>query len=126
MFDRLARAEAARKKKAFVAGLLAASLLASSCSTALSAEASKGEALTAELGCLNCHTAGIGPDWAGEWGTRRNLVDGSTAVFDEQYARRAIAEPGVEVVEGYDPVMPAYSLEEEQLSAVIEYLRTGP
>lgn len=111
--------------KVLVAVALATSF-AAACSGGLSPEAQRGEALTVELGCTNCHESGIGPNWVGEWGTSRTFTDGSTAVFDERYARRAIADPGVEVVEGYDPVMPAYSLNEEQLAAIIAYLRTGP
>lgn len=100
-----------------------ACLLLVSCSSGLSVEAQQGEALVADLGCTSCHSGGIGPDWVGEWGTTRTFADGSKAAFDEDYARRAITDPGVEVLEGYDPVMPPYSLNEKEITAIVAYLR---
>ena len=71
---------------------------------------------------------GIGPslfELAGK--PRRITADGQTIeiTIDEEYLKRAIREPEAELVEGYDPMMPAYDTEtisQEDLQAVVDYL----
>lgn len=65
-------------------------------------------------GCLACHPGGgrgVGPDLTALVGrTERVIVDGVTVdvVVDEAYVRRALLEPGAQVVEGFAPgIMPA-------------------
>ncbi|MDH5372839.1 MAG: cytochrome c [Acidimicrobiia bacterium] len=105
--------------------LLVMTLTACGSNTDLSGEAIRGEALVQELGCQVCHGAadGIGPSWSGTWGTLRRLVDGSSVEFDAAYVRASIAEPGSQVVSGFDPVMPSFSLNEADLQAVSAYLK---
>lgn len=89
-----------------------------------------GASLVDESGCLSCHSvdgsALVGPSWLGLFGTTRQLEDGSTAVADEQYLRKAILEPQSQVEAGYPNIMPAaYTfLSDEELDAMIEYIRT--
>lgn len=89
-----------------------------------SEDAVRGEALVQDLGCLACHGAehGVGPPWSGAWGTPRSLADGSTVVFDAAYVRTSVLEPGAQVVTGFDPVMPSFSLTEDDLAAIVAYL----
>ncbi|MDF1595648.1 MAG: cytochrome c [Acidimicrobiia bacterium] len=84
----------------------------------------RGEALVRELGCLACHGQedGVGPAWTGAWGTSRRLADGSTVVFDGAYIRSSVLEPAAQVVMGFDPVMPSFSLTEDDLAAIVAYL----
>lgn len=104
--------------------LLAIALTACGSNTGLSGEATRGEALVQELGCQVCHGAadGIGPSWSSAWGTLRRLVDGSTVEFDAAYVRASIQEPGSQVVSGFDPVMPSFSLSEADLQAINAYM----
>lgn len=103
--------------------VLALSILTGGCGSGLSEEAEIGRALVADYGCVACHgeTDGIGPAWSGVWGTVRELADGSNVVFDGRYVRGSLSEPKKQVVKGFDPVMPAFSLSEDELRALIRY-----
>lgn len=89
-----------------------------------------GEQLVERNACLTCHSTDgsqlQGPSFQGSWGTEKTLEDGSTATFDENYVRESILEPQAKIVEGYPPVMPPYagSLDDRQIDAIIEYLKT--
>jgi cytochrome c oxidase subunit 2 len=81
--------------------------------------------------CTNCHSLDgsvtVGPTFKGRFGTSDVVevagVEHGVAL-DEAYYRRAIEDPGAEIVKGYPPVMPKASLSDEDLSAVIQYIRT--
>lgn len=108
-----------------ITAVLAATLVAS-CGTGgeLSELAADGRRLTQELGCTSCHSGpnGVGPDWEGAWGTTRLMTDGSTAVFDPGYVRSSLSDPASEVVDGYQAIMPAFSLSEVEIEAIIAFL----
>jgi cytochrome c oxidase subunit 2 len=46
-----------------------------------------------------------------------------TVTVDEVYLRRSIQEPGADLVKGFPPIMPPFSLEEKELSPILEYLK---
>ena len=85
-----------------------------------------------EQGCTGCHSldgsAGIAPSLfqlAGQ--PRKVIIEGQTKqlTIDADYLRRAIREPELEMVEGFDPMMPVYdtdTISEADLQAVIDYL----
>lgn len=77
--------------------------------------------------CLTCHTIdgsdGIGPTFKGMFGRKTKLTDGSTINVDEAYLREAIVNPSAKVVAGFDDVMPKPELTDEELNALIEYLK---
>jgi cytochrome c oxidase subunit 2 len=81
-------------------------------------------------GCSQCHRvdgqAKIGPPLNGLFGTEQTMKDGSKVLVDENYIRESILEPQAKVVAGYEPVMPTYKgrLKEEELSAIIAYLKS--
>jgi cytochrome c oxidase subunit 2 len=89
-----------------------------------------GARLVEEQGCLSCHsldgTELVGPTWQGLFGAERRMEDGSTVVADDQYLRDSILDPQSHVVDGYPNIMPAaYEfLSEEELDAVVEYIKT--
>ncbi|HWW72842.1 MAG TPA: cytochrome c oxidase subunit II, partial [Duganella sp.] len=64
---------------------------------------------------------------AGLLGSVVTLQDGRRVRADDNYVHDAIVLPGRDVVAGYAPVMPSYAgqLSEEDLLAIIEYLRGG-
>lgn len=90
-----------------------------------------GKKLSQEKGCIGCHstdgTRRVGPTFKGLFGKEVTVVrDGKTATVkaDEEYLRRSIAEPGVEIVQGYPPAMPPFNdLEEAEMRALIDYLK---
>lgn len=89
-----------------------------------------GEQLVERNACLTCHSTDgsqlQGPSFQGSWGSERTMEDGSTVTFDENYVRESILEPQAKIVEGFSPVMPPYagSLDDRQIDAIIEYLKT--
>ena len=94
------------------------------------APAEWGEQLVKENACNTCHSVDgtqlVGPSWLGKFGSEEPLADGTTVTVDENYLRESILQPGAQIVEGYDNVMPPYQgqLSDEQINAIIEYIKT--
>jgi caa(3)-type oxidase subunit IV len=89
----------------------------------------RGMELAAANGCLGCHSTtgakSVGPTWKGLFGTQRELEGGTTATADESYLEESIVNPGAQIAKGYSPIMPPYkSLTEEQLQAIIAYIKS--
>jgi cytochrome c oxidase subunit 2 len=90
-----------------------------------------GERLSSIKGCVACHSTDgsrlVGPSYKGLFGKTETVVtDGRPrqVVVDDEYVRRSIAEPAADIVEGYQPVMPKLELTEEEITAIVEYLKT--
>lgn len=87
-----------------------------------------GRQLAEQQGCLACHSldgkAGIGPSWRGSYGSVRTFRDGSTAVVDDAYLVRAMRQPQVEVVAGFENLMLPAALSDEQLADVMALIRS--
>ncbi len=89
-----------------------------------------GKQLAQEYACNTCHSTDgsdmVGPTWQGLFGHDVQLSDGSTVTADENYIRESILEPNAKVVEGYPAVMNTYQgqLNNEQINAIIEYIKT--
>ncbi|MDY7105317.1 MAG: cytochrome c [Actinomycetota bacterium] len=92
-----------------------------------SAAAQEGHGIILDRGCASCHgengEGGIGPAWAGLFGTEEELDDGTTVLVDEDYIRRSIEDPGAQVVDGFSVSMPENGLTSEEIDAVIAYIR---
>ncbi len=92
--------------------------------------AEAGEMLYNQRGCKQCHSldgsSGTGPTFLGLYGSQEALQGGGSIAVDENYIRESILEPLAKVTAGYEPVMPTYRgrLKDEEISAVIEYLKT--
>jgi cytochrome c oxidase subunit 2 len=81
--------------------------------------------------CLACHSIDgspmVGPTFKGLFGSRQSLlIDGErrSAAVDAALLRRAIRKPGSVQVLGYPPIMPPASLSDDELEAVVAYLRS--
>ena len=92
------------------------------------AEAVAHPAVSTELGCASCHSTdgarSEGPTWEGLAGSERTLADGTTVVANEAYLRRAITDPGAEVVEGFGPSMPSIEVTDEQLDELVAFIES--
>lgn len=91
--------------------------------------ASRGERLYIQNACQACHSLdgrdGVGPSFAGLYGSERNFTDGTSAIADEDYLIESILEPEVLIVEGYDNVMVPYThLNESELQSLVEFIRS--
>ena len=90
----------------------------------LSAEGRRGAELADDNGCSACHGSGaVAPPFEGLYGSTVEFDDGSTAVADDAYLTRAITDPGAEVVAGFDVTMPDNDLSDEDVAAIVAYLR---
>jgi cytochrome c oxidase subunit 2 len=78
--------------------------------------------------CMTCHSIdgseSIGPTLKGIYGRTIKLADGASIIADEAYVREAILKPDAKIVAEFGDVMPVPELTEEELSQIIEYLKT--
>lgn len=88
----------------------------------------EGRSLFQGLGCRQCHAGpeAVGPSPEGLFGTQVTLQSGQTVTVDEGYIRQSILNPGAQIVEGYEDVMPSFQdrLDEHRLNALVAYIRS--
>lgn len=89
-----------------------------------------GKELYQSKGCSACHSTdgskGIGPTFKGLFGSKVKVTTGGKArevVVDEEYIRKSELEPNADIVEGFQPVMPKSVLKEEEIKALIEFIK---
>ncbi len=105
---------------------LAEAQAAGSADEEISAE--RGERLYTANACQTCHsldgTQLVGPSFAGLYGADRQFDDGSSAVADEDYISNSIINPGDNIVEGYNNVMPPYNyLSDGEIQSLVEFIK---
>ena len=87
-----------------------------------------GQQLVASYGCLGCHTtdgsALVGPSWKGLYGSVRELADGSSVTADEAYIEESIGNPSAKIAQGFAPIMPPFNLSDDDLHAVVEFIKS--
>ncbi len=90
--------------------------------------ATQGQRLAESLGCLVCHSVdgskGVGPSWQGLYGETVTLADGTSIKADEGYIKDSILNPGAKIVKGYAAVMPAFTPSDQELSALIAFIKS--
>ncbi|NBA94765.1 c-type cytochrome [Pseudomonas sp. R5(2019)] len=88
----------------------------------------KGRLLVENLGCSACHSqdgsASLGPGWKGLYGGTEQLADGTSVRVDEAYLKESILDPKARMVQGYPPVMVAYTLTEDELGALVALIKS--
>ncbi|MBU6959581.1 cytochrome c oxidase subunit II [Pseudomonas sp. CVAP len=88
----------------------------------------KGRLLVEKYGCNACHSqdgsASLGPGWKGLYGRTEQLADGTSVQVDEAYLKSAILDPKARRVQGYPPVMVAYTLNEDELGALVALIKS--
>lgn len=87
-------------------------------------DATNGETLFTSLGCVGCHGAedASGPTLQGVATRAGERVEGMSA---EEYLHQSLVEPEAYVVEGFEPIMPSYAEQpEDVLNDLVAYLMT--
>jgi cytochrome c oxidase subunit II len=93
---------------------------------------SSASALGAKLfeskGCSACHTVdgseGVGPTMKGLYGHEIQMEDGSSELADETHLEDEIRAPNKHVVKGFQPLMPELPLTDEEVKALVAYIKT--
>ncbi len=86
-----------------------------------------GRKLFVENGCVNCHQEKDtyrAPSLKGLIGKIRRMNDGRVLVGNESYIRESILMPYNNVLEGYENVMPVYPFTEEEVTQLVEYIKS--
>ena len=88
-----------------------------------------GQKLSNSKGCLACHSVDGEktqpcPNWKGLFGTDRLLVSGETVTADEAYLANSITNSWDQVVQGYAKTMPPYAFPEQEVDALVAYLKS--
>jgi cytochrome c oxidase subunit 2 len=93
--------------------------------------APRGPQLFVEHGCNACHTIDgsplVGPTLKGLYGKSVTvLTQGKerTVLADDAYIKKSILEPSADVTKGFPPIMPAQKLTDEELSQILNYIKT--
>jgi cytochrome c oxidase subunit 2 len=93
--------------------------------------ASLGPQLYQEKGCVGCHSIDgsprIGPTFKGLFGKTEKVVAAGkeqTVVAEEAFIRKFILEPNVVHIEGYPPIMPKIGLTDDELGALVDYIKS--
>lgn len=91
----------------------------------------KGRELYQSKGCSACHSIDgsklIGPSFKGLFGKKERVVTGGREreiIIDEAYIIKSEHEPTADVVVGYQPLMPPSPMDDEEIKAVIEFMKT--
>jgi cytochrome c oxidase subunit 2 len=91
-----------------------------------------GYKLYQEKGCVACHstdgTPRVGPTFKGLFGkTVTVITDGKErqVVADNAYLRKSLLEPNADVVKGFPPVMPLEKMADEELAALVDYIKSS-
>jgi len=92
-----------------------------------------GAKLFTEKGCSACHSIDgspkVGPTLKGVFGHRMTVLTGGKErkiISDEAYLRKAMLDPGADIVKGFPPIMPSQKglLSDAEINALIEYLKS--
>ena len=51
------------------------------------------------------------------------LADGSQVKVDDEYLKNSVRTPGAQVVKGFPPVMPPSELSDDEMAALIGYMK---
>jgi cytochrome c oxidase subunit 2 len=91
----------------------------------------RGELVAQQYGCAACHSSDgsalAGPTWLGVFGISEMLSDGSSVVVDQAYLIKSIRDPGIQIVEGYQNIMPegiGADLTDEQIDDLIAFIES--
>lgn len=87
----------------------------------------RGRAIAQAKGCTACHSVdgspGVGPTWKGMYGKTETLADGSQVKVDDTYLKNSVKSPTAQVVKGYAPVMPPSELNDDEMTALLDYMK---
>jgi cytochrome c oxidase subunit 2 len=91
----------------------------------------RGQKWYTTYGCNACHsldgTPGVGPTWQGLYGSEQRFTDGTSTIVDDQYLYNSIRNPGSQIVEGFQNLMPANvsaDMTDDQINDIIRLIES--
>lgn len=89
----------------------------------------RGQLLVTANGCTACHSingsTGVGPTWLNLAGSQVKLADGTTVTADDDFLTESIRDPKAKIVTGFESQnMPVYPFTDEEIAAIIAYIKT--
>jgi cytochrome c oxidase subunit 2 len=90
----------------------------------------QGRKLFLKLQCIKCHNATAdakAPNLEALFGKKVKLDSGKTVTVDEAYIVESIRKPKAKVVEGWEPIMPAYDekkVSDEEVKALVAFIKS--
>ena len=91
--------------------------------------AQMGEKVMNVKACTACHNLNtevrkIGPGFKNLYGKNREFTDGSATIANDDYIRQSVKQPDAKIVKGYQNQMNMIPLNEEEITSIIEYLKS--
>jgi len=130
MYEKWKQLRTAEDMDAFLAELRQSDAAMADSAAKLEPPTITGERLYRRFGCYQCHSTDgsrqTGPSFQGLWNRQRVFRDGGEQRADEDYIRRSIMDPGGQVVETYQGVMPTYKgrVTDRQIDALVSFIRS--
>jgi len=91
----------------------------------------RGQQLSQDYGCVNCHSADgspkTGPTWLHLYESTVKLTDGSSVTADDNYLKTSIINPNSQIVLGFPSnIMPDFStvLDQTMVESLVAYIKT--
>ena len=99
------------------------------CETAPDPHVCWGEKLYGAKGCVACHAIDGQrqqpcPNWLGLYQKERLLTTGETVIADDEYLANSIVNSWDQIVEGYGKTMPPYNFPDEEVQALVAYIKS--
>ena len=86
-----------------------------------------GKVLYQKKTCIQCHSLDgsklIGPTFKNAYGYPIELTNGQTPIVNDAFIREAIVKPNSHGVKGYQPVMPAIPLNDQEINALVVFIK---
>ncbi len=93
--------------------------------------AAKGKELYTTKICITCHQVSptdppkpLAPSHIGIYGRVTELQDGTKVTVDDAYITESIKTPLAKLAKGYQPIMPPMPVSDDEIKAIIEFLKT--
>lgn len=87
----------------------------------------RGKALYTTKACVACHSLDgaqvVGPTFKGLYGKSGEHNEG-TYVANDEYLTESIKDPNAKIVKGFQPAMPPVPLSDEEVSDLIEFIKS--
>ena len=87
----------------------------------------RGRRLAKAKACLSCHSIDgremLGPTWRGLFGSAVDIEGGAAVEVDDAYLRQSITDPSSMIVKGFDDLMTVTKLTDDEVSAIIAYIK---